>query len=69
MSRFNTKAEYKAIANATAKIIWIWTLLKELKITKHTASSMWCDNLETVYLSTNPELHVRTKYVKVDYHF
>jgi hypothetical protein len=30
MSRLSTEAEYKALANVTAKLIWVQTLLKEL---------------------------------------
>jgi hypothetical protein len=32
LSRSSTEAEYKAIANATAEIIWIQTLLQELGV-------------------------------------
>jgi hypothetical protein len=32
VSRSSTEAEYKAIANATAELMWIQSLLKELKI-------------------------------------
>jgi hypothetical protein len=69
MSRSSTQAEYKAIANAMAKIMWIRTLLEELKLTKHTASSLWCDNLGTTYLSANLVFHANIKHVEVDYHF
>ena len=32
VSRSSTEAEYKALANATAKLIWIEALLKELGV-------------------------------------
>jgi hypothetical protein len=32
MSRSSTESEYKALANATVEIVWIQTLLYELKI-------------------------------------
>jgi hypothetical protein len=69
ISRSSTEAEYKAHANATAEIIWIQTLLAELKIAQPSAASLWCDNLGATYLSANPVFHVRTKHIEIDYHF
>jgi hypothetical protein len=69
VSRSSTEAEYKAHANATAEIIWIQTLLEELGLTKHAATTLWCDNLGATYLSANPVFHTRTKHIEIDYHF
>ena len=70
MSRSSTESEYKALANATAEVIWIQTLLKELHIISPTAAKLLCDNLGAKYLTANPVFHVRTnKHIKVDYHF
>jgi hypothetical protein len=30
---------------------------------------VYCDNISTVYLSTNPVQHQRTKHVEIDLHF
>jgi hypothetical protein len=69
VSRLSTEAEYKALANATAEIMWIQILLAELKIAQPSAASLWCDNLGAIYLSANPVFHARTKHIEVDYHF
>jgi hypothetical protein len=69
VSRSSTEAEYKALANATAEIIWIQTLLKELRLTRHATAMLWCDNLGATYLSTNPVFHARKKHIEIDYHF
>jgi hypothetical protein len=69
VSRSSTKVEYKAIANATAEIIWIQTLFDEFGVSHPPAVALWCDNLGATYLSANPIFHVRTKYIEVDYHF
>jgi hypothetical protein len=69
VSRSSMEAEYKAVANATAEIIWIQVLLRELGISQHRPPSLWCDNIGAPYLSANPIFHRRTKHVEVDYHF
>jgi hypothetical protein len=69
VSRSSTEAEYKAVANATAEIIWIQVLLRELGILQHRPPSLWCDNIGATYLLANPIFHRRTKHVEVDYHF
>jgi hypothetical protein len=69
VSRSSTEAEYKVIANVTAEIMWIHTLLDELGIPHPPTASVWCDNLGVTYLSANPVLHARTKHIEVDYHF
>jgi histone deacetylase 1/2 len=69
VSRSSTEAEYKAIANATAEIMWIQILLKEIGVHAPPAARLWCDNLGAKYLSSNPVFHARTKHIEVDYHF
>ena len=69
VSRSSTEAEYKAIANATAEIMWIQTLLYELGIQVPKAARLWCDNIGAKYLTANPVFHARTKHIEVDYHF
>jgi hypothetical protein len=65
----STEAEYKSIANATAEIIWVQTVLKELGILEPKVARLWCDNLGATYLTANPVFHARTKHVEIDYHF
>lgn len=69
VSRSSTEAEYKALANATAEIIWVQTLLKELGVSQPKAALLWCGNIGATYLSANPVFHARTKHIEVDYHF
>lgn len=69
VSRSSTEAEYKALANATAEVIWVQTLLKELGIQCPSMARLWCDNLGATYLSANPIFHARTKHIEVYFHF
>ena len=67
--RSSTEAEYKYLANATAEVMWIQTLLYELGTKAPKAARLWCDNIGATYLSANPVFHARTKHIEVDFHF
>jgi histone deacetylase 1/2 len=69
VSRSSTEAEYKSLANATAEVMWIQTLLDELGVSQSKVAILWCDNIGATYLSANPVFHARTKHIEVDYHF
>jgi len=69
VTRSSTEAEYKALADGTAEILWIRSLLTELRVPSSTVTTLWCDNLGATFLSANPVFHARTKHVEVDYHF
>ena len=65
----STEAEYKALVDGTAEVLWLRYLLTDLCFSPSSVTSIWCDNLGATYLSANPIFHARTKHVEVDYHF
>ena len=69
LSRSSTEAEYRSLASATAEILWLNSLLQELRIQQSRTPIIWCDNLSTVSLSANPVLHSRTKHIELDLFF
>ncbi|XP_019182546.1 PREDICTED: uncharacterized protein LOC109177599 [Ipomoea nil] len=69
VARSSTEAEYKALADVSAEVTWVVSLLKELGLHSSHPATLWCDNLEATYLCANPVFHARTKHVEIDYHF
>jgi hypothetical protein len=53
VSRSSTEAEYHGIAVVTADILWLKSLLKELRVSIPTPK-VYCDNLGAVLLAANP---------------
>ena len=69
VSRSSAEAEYRAVANAVAEATWLRQLLQELHAPLRRATLVYCDNISTVYMSSNPVQHQRTKHVEIDLHF
>jgi len=57
------------MANATAELMWVQTLLSELGVQAPKHARLWCDNIGATYLLANPVFHARTKHIEVDFHF
>jgi hypothetical protein len=50
VSRSSIEAEYKSLANAAAKIIWVQSILQELCVLSSPIARLWCDNIGATYL-------------------
>ena len=68
VARSSAEAEYKAITNATSELLWITSVLRELRIVPP-SPTLWCDNIGATYISGNPEFHTPMKHIEVDFHF
>jgi hypothetical protein len=69
VSRSSTKSEYRAIAHASAELVWLRSLLTELGVSSSSTPVLWCDNIGATYLTANPLFHARTKHIEIDFHF
>jgi hypothetical protein len=69
VSRSSTEVDYKSLANATAEVMWVQSLLQELCVPSSQSTKLWCDNIGATYLSVNPVFHARIKHIEIDYHF
>lgn len=69
ISRSSSEAEYKGVANTVAELSWLRNLMLELQCLILNASIVYCDNISSVYLATNPVKHQRTKHIELDIHF
>jgi histone deacetylase 1/2 len=70
VARSSREAEYRSMANTAAELLWIQSLLGELKV-QFLVPTLLCDNLSAVALTHNPILHsrTRTKHIELDIHF
>ncbi|XP_031494260.1 uncharacterized protein LOC116260231 [Nymphaea colorata] len=65
----SSEAEYRAVANATAELIWVQYLLQELQISIPSTPILWCDNISATYMAAHPVFHSRSKHIELDVHF
>ena len=69
VARSSTEAEYLSVANTSAELRWICSLLVELGININGHSVIYCDNVGATYLCGNPVFHSKMKHLALDYHF
>ena len=69
VARSSTEAEYKAVATTASEVIWLSSLLKELRVSCPSPPTIYCDNIGATYLCSNPVFHSRMKHIAIDFHF
>ena len=65
----SAESEYRAMAQATCEIMWLYHLLIEIGIKTPMPEKLGCDNQAAIHIASNPAYHERTKHIEVDCHF
>jgi hypothetical protein len=60
VSRSSAEAEYHVVANGVAEATWLQQLLLELHAPPRRVTLVYCDNVNAVYMSSNPVQHLLT---------
>ncbi|GKB20524.1 ribonuclease H-like domain-containing protein [Tanacetum coccineum] len=69
LSRSSPEAKHRGVANAVAETCWLRNLLRELHTPLSSFTLVYCGNVSTVYLFSNPVQHQKTKHIEIDIHF
>ncbi|KAK3027433.1 hypothetical protein RJ639_042073 [Escallonia herrerae] len=65
----NAKSGYRAMAQSTCEVMWIYHLLDEISLKPPLPAKLWCDNQAALHIASNLVYHERTKHNEVDCHF
>ncbi|XP_059310739.1 uncharacterized mitochondrial protein AtMg00810-like [Lycium ferocissimum] len=69
VSRSSAKSNMNCSCGYPFEITWLHSLLQELHVSPSSPSTIFCDNISSIYLAQNPVQHARTKHVEIDIHF
>ena len=69
VARSSVEVEYQVMALGICELMWIKTLLKELRVDIEEPMTLYCDNKAAISIAHNPIQHDHTKHVEVDRHF
>ncbi|WVZ83587.1 hypothetical protein U9M48_030719 [Paspalum notatum var. saurae] len=69
VSRSTAEAEYRAMSLVVCEMLWLSSLLSELKVLRKGPMKIWCDNMSAINIENNPVQRDRTKHVEIDRFF
>lgn len=68
VARSSTEAEYHSLATTAVDVIRLRRLCHDFSISLP-STPLYCDNISSMYLASNPIFHARTKHIEIDHHF
>jgi hypothetical protein len=69
VTRSNTEAEYRALADATSELLWLRWFLANMGAPQTTSTLIHCDNRSVIHIAHNNVFHEHTKHIEIDCHF
>ena len=66
VSKSSNEAEFHALSSDIDEVLWIRSILKELKIPLEGLIKILCDNKSTIYIARDPMYHNGIKHVDID---
>ena len=67
--RSDAEAKFKALALGICELIWIKSLMSELRMPLMIPMKLYWDNKVVIKIAHNPVQHDRTMHVEIDQHF
>lgn len=64
----SSEAEYRALALVSCEMVWLSTLLQDLKVASSIVPDFYSDSTASIYIATNPVYHERTVHIELDCH-
>ncbi|GKA44853.1 ribonuclease H-like domain-containing protein [Tanacetum coccineum] len=68
LSMYSTEAEYRSMAFATCKVIWLSNLLGDMRVKNLLPVVMYCDNSSALQIAANHVFHEKSKHFEIDVH-
>ena len=68
VSRSNTEAKYRVLADTTCELVWLRWLLADMDAPQPIATPLYCDNRSAIYIAHNDVFHEHTKHIEIDCH-
>ena len=65
----SAEAEYIALSHATQEVIWLRSLLSDIRFTQLKAMIMFEDNQRTISFVWYPKFNSGTKHINTKYHY